>query len=75
MNPESTTEADVIKMVHLGEAWGAIWANEGATRRFLDAAASQDAASAYVPANALSYTGLEVRYNTVGTMLELPMCG
>jgi hypothetical protein len=75
MKPESTTEADLIKMVHRGKAWGAIWANEGATRRFLDAVASQDAASAYVPANALSYTGLEVRYNTVGTTLDFPMCG
>ncbi|GAA6033668.1 hypothetical protein JCM8097_004374 [Rhodosporidiobolus ruineniae] len=61
----STSVADIIGKVKNGEYWAAIYANTGASDRFTSAIASESAASGYNASQALTYTGLEVRYNTV----------
>ncbi|GAA5983944.1 hypothetical protein JCM11641_001402 [Rhodosporidiobolus odoratus] len=62
----STSPKDLQHLVFTGKYWGGIYASAGATDRF-NAAIGSDAtaANSYNPAEALTYTGLEVRYNTV----------
>ncbi|GAA6013432.1 hypothetical protein JCM10207_008842 [Rhodosporidiobolus poonsookiae] len=61
----STSPEDMQHRVFDGEHWGAIYSTAGATDRFNAAIASDSAATSYNAAEALVYTGLEVRYNTV----------
>ncbi|GAA5828018.1 hypothetical protein JCM11251_005693 [Rhodosporidiobolus azoricus] len=61
----SNPAAEVQRKVFDGEYWGAIYATSGASDRFTSAVTSEAAASSYNASQALVYTGLEVRYNTV----------
>ncbi|GAA5863472.1 hypothetical protein JCM8547_007254 [Rhodosporidiobolus lusitaniae] len=61
----STSPEDIQKKVFDGKYWGGVWAAEGATSRF--EAAVNGGGGSYNASEAIYYTGLEVRYNTVWT--------
>ncbi|KPV73272.1 uncharacterized protein RHOBADRAFT_55040 [Rhodotorula graminis WP1] len=68
----STSRDEVLHKVWQGRYWGSIIATEGASSRFEAAVASADAASTYDAAQALEYSGLEVRYTTAWSGAVLP---